>query len=206
MFSKLFALLVVGAIFVGATNILFSQKYSLSTDKSKIEWDARKVVGGHNGTINVSAGSFEMKGTKITNADFTVDMTSLKDLDLTDGGYNTKLVGHLKSEDFFSTDKFATSNFKFKSAKLEKESKNGNDFENTYEVTGDLIIKGKSNPITMKVLIKSQAGNLEAYSTFKVDRLKYDIKYGSKNFFENLGDKAIDNEFTLKLSFVFIKA
>jgi polyisoprenoid-binding protein YceI len=206
MFSKFLSLIVVGAIFVATTNIMLSQKYQLSTEKSKIEWDAKKVVGGHNGVVNVLAGSIEMNGKEIANANFTVDMPSIKVLDLTDPGYNGKLTGHLKSEDFFSTDKFKTSIFTFKSSKLVKETKNGNEFENTYEVNGDLNIKGKSNPVALKVLVKSQNGNVEAYSTFKVDRLAYDIKYGSKNFFEGLGDKAIDNEFTLKLSFVFIKS
>ncbi len=206
MFSKILSLIVVCAIFVGATNIMFSQKYVLSTDKSKVEWDAKKIVGGHNGTISVSGGLIELQDNKILNAEFNVDMTSIKCIDLTDAGYNGKLIGHLKSEDFFSTDKFAISSFKFTSAKLVKESKNGLDFENTYDVVGELVIKGKSNPINLKVLVKSQNGNIEAYSTFKVDRLKYDIKYASKNFFEGLGDKTIDNEFKLKLSFLFAKA
>jgi hypothetical protein len=38
-----------------------------------------------------------------------------------------------------------------------------------------------------------------------VDRTKFDIKYGSGSFFDNLGDKAIDNDFTLDLNLQFAK-
>lgn len=33
-----------------------------------------------------------------------------------------------------------------------------------------------------------------------VDRAKYDVRYGSTSFFDSLGDKAIMDDFTLKVS------
>ena len=42
-----------------------------------------------------------------------------------------------------------------------------------------------------------------ATTTFNVDRTKYDIKYGSKSFFASIGDKAINDEFELKIALKF---
>lgn len=36
----------------------------------------------------------------------------------------------------------------------------------------------------------------------KVNRTKYDIKYGSKSFIADIGDKAIDDDFILNISLV----
>ena len=35
-----------------------------------------------------------------------------------------------------------------------------------------------------------------------IDRTKYNIKYGSKTFFDNIGDKAINDEFELDVNLV----
>jgi hypothetical protein len=40
-------------------------------------------------------------------------------------------------------------------------------------------------------------------TAFKVDRTKYDIKYGSGSFFDNLGDKAISDDFELAVALKF---
>jgi len=42
-----------------------------------------------------------------------------------------------------------------------------------------------------------------AKASLKIDRTLYDIRYGSNNFFENLGDKAINNEFDLEVTLQF---
>ena len=98
-----------------------------------------------------------------------------------------KLQGHLSSDDFFSVEKFNEA--KFVITKINKvDGKN-------YNITGDLTIKGITNPITFDAVVMNDS----AKSTLKIDRTKFDIKYGSGSFFEGLGDKAIDNEFTLNL-------
>jgi len=118
-------------------------------------------------------------------------MNSLSCSDLKAGEGKEKLEGHLKSADFFGTDKYATSTLVFKTV-----ASKGN---NVYTVTADLTIKDKTNPVTFDLTVK---GNT-ASAALKVDRTKYDIKYGSGSFFDNLGDKAIDNEFELKVALVF---
>ena len=76
---------------------------------------------------------------------------------------------------------------------------------NNTTVTGKLTIKGIANNITFPANVKVIKGTLVAFADVKVDRTKYEIKYGSKNFFEGLGDKAISDEFLLKLKIVATK-
>jgi hypothetical protein len=44
-----------------------------------------------------------------------------------------------------------------------------------------------------------------AIATIRIDRTKYDIKYGSKSFIEGIGDKAIDDEFEMQVNLVAMK-
>ena len=71
--------------------------------------------------------------------------------------------------------------------------------ENHHEVTAELIIKGISNPITFDMHIE----NNEAMAKLTIDRTKYDIRYRSDSFFDNLGDIAINNDFDLNIKLKF---
>ncbi len=166
------------------------QTKKIDAGKSKINWVGKKVTGQHEGTVNFKEGSLLFKASKLAGGTFTVDMTSLTSTDLT-GDYQGKLNGHLKSEDFFGTEKNPTATLVFKKIAVKSAG--------VYTVTADLTIKGKTNPVTFDLTATSNT----AATTFKIDRTKYDIKYGSGSFFDNLGDKAIDNEFELKVALVF---
>ncbi|MCW2118544.1 YceI family protein [Flavobacterium sp. 7A] len=173
-----------------STATINAQAKKIDVSKSNISWVGKKVTGKHNGVVNFKDGLIILKANKVVGGKFTVDMTSLTATDLT-GEYQAKLNGHLKSEDFFATDKFTTSTLVIK--KIAATSKD------VYAVTADLTIKGKTNPVTFDLIVK---GNT-ASAKFNVDRTKYDIKYGSGSFFDNLGDKAISNEFELAVDLKF---
>jgi polyisoprenoid-binding protein YceI len=167
-----------------------AQTKKIDVAASKIEWLGKKVTGKHNGTVNFKDGALVLKNGKLVGGTFTVDMTSLTATDLT-GEYKDKLDGHLKAEDFFGTTKFPTATLVFK--------KIGAKSASVYTVTADLTIKGITNPVTFDMTVNSD----NATTTFNVDRTKYHIKYGSKSFFESIGDKAISDEFQLKVSLKF---
>lgn len=179
------------ALFVAAATTVSGQSKKIDVAKSKISWVGRKVTGQHEGTVSLKEGSFVIKSGKVTGGSFTVDMNSINVTDLKAGEGKEKLEGHLKSEDFFGTDKYATATLVFKTI---KDKGNG-----VYGVTADLTIKGKTNPVSFDLTVK---GNT-ATTKFNVNRTKYDIKYGSGSFFDNLGDKAINDEFEVAATIVF---
>jgi polyisoprenoid-binding protein YceI len=160
-------------------------KKQVKVSESNVTWKGYKVTGEHNGSIKLESGFLEMKGKKLIGGEFVVDMTTLSNNDLESGNGKEKLEGHLKSADFFGVDANPTSKLVFTSVKPMN--------DNSYTVTGDLTIKGITKPVT---LVVSMFEN-KATATIKVNRTNFDIKYGSGSFFDNLGDKAIYDDFDL---------
>jgi polyisoprenoid-binding protein YceI len=167
-----------------ATEPVANEKRSVNTEKSTVTWKAYKVTGSHTGTIDLTSGALMFDGNTLTGGEFEVDMSSLTATDL-EGEYKDKLVGHLKSDDFFSVANHPTSTLVFTGVKATG--------KNSYEVTGDLTIKGITKPITFDLSVYGS----KATATMKVDRSEYDVRYGSDTFFDNLGDKTIYDEFDL---------
>lgn len=159
-------------------------KKEIKKDKSKVVWKGYKVTGSHEGLIDIKSGFLTFNADKLVGGEFVIDMTTISSTDL-QGEYKGKLDGHLKSDDFFGVANHPTATLVFK-----KVSASG---KNAYHVTGDLTIKGKTNPITFTISIY---GN-KATASLKVDRAKYDVRYGSTSFFDGLKDKAIYDEFDL---------
>jgi len=164
--------------------------YTVDASKSTITWVGKKVTGSHNGTIALKSGTLNVNGKSVTGGGFIIDMTSIKDAD-----GSAKLEGHLKADDFFGADKFPTSNFV-----ITKVAGSGANVT----VTGNLTIKGITKPLTFPATVAVNADGTITATAAKivVDRTKYDIKYGSKSFFESIGDKAIYDEFELAVKLV----
>jgi polyisoprenoid-binding protein YceI len=174
-----------------------AQNLEVNTTASNLEWVGSKVGGKHNGTVDIKSGTLATKNGVVTGGEFLIDMTSIKCLDLTNAEYNGKLVGHLKSEDFFNVEKFNTAKLVItKVAKLKTPTKEAN-----FQVTANLTIKGITQEIVFLALIQPNGKGMKATASFVVDRSKFDVRYGSKSFFENIGDKAISNdmEFTVNI-------
>jgi polyisoprenoid-binding protein YceI len=178
---------LMAAAMVAFVTLSFTQgsgSKTVDTAKSKVVWKGYKVTGSHTGTINIQSGSLEFKEDKLVGGNFVIDMTSITCTDL-EGEYKGKLEGHLKSDDFFAVQSYKTANLVF--TKVKSTGKN------SYMVTGDMTIKGNTNPVTFEMSIY---GN-KATANLKIDRSKFDVQYGSTSFFEGLKDKAIYDEFDL---------
>lgn len=166
---------------------LTAQNKKINVEKSTINWVGKKVTGQHDGTINFSSGTLVFENNKLKGGSFEVDMTSIAVKDLEAGKGKEKLEGHLKSSDFFGVEKFNTATLVFKTI--------GSKGSDIYSVTADLTIKGITEPVKFDIAL----GATSARTSLKINRTKYDIKYGSGSFFDNLGDKAIDDDFELTI-------
>ena len=175
--------------------------YTLNTDSSSMEWYAEKVTGKHNGTIRFSSGEFYNNHGNFT-GNFVVDMNSIVNKDVESEEHKKKLEGHLKSEDFFDVAKFPKATFVLNSLTvLPAPTKDGY----THAAKGMLTIKDKTNEVTFYTSMRMQGNSIFASGSGVIDRSKFDVKYGSKSFFEDIGDKAIYDEFTLKFGIVAAK-
>lgn len=172
------------------TATLSAQTKPIDIKKSSITWTGKKVTGEHVGTVNFKDGAVVLKNKKVVGGTFTADMTTLSNTDQSGSG-KTKLEGHLKSADFFSTDDFKTATLVFKTI--------GEKSPGLYSVTADLTIKGKTNPVKFELYVKGKTATTE----FSVNRTKFGIQYGSGSFFEDLGDRTIYDDFDLKVQLYF---
>lgn len=165
--------------------------FDVELEKSDLKWNASKVVGEHYGTIKLKSGQMLVDKDKVTGGNFVIDMTSI---DCTD---NAKVGAHLRNDDFFAVDKHPTATFDIKSVKPIAKAEAG---KPNYTVAGDLTIKGITHPISFPATITVKKGMANAVADVTVNRVKYDIRYRSSSFFENLGDKAINDDFKLALN------
>jgi polyisoprenoid-binding protein YceI len=171
--------------------------YKVDTQKSLISWNGKKVTGEHSGNIKLNGGTLTATGTSISKGSFTINMNTITCTDL-QGEWADKLVGHLKADDFFGVEKYPTSTFVITKV---TPAANG-----TLTVNGNLTIKGITKAVSFPASVAMNGNTLTAIAKgVKVDRTKYDIRYGSKSFFDSIGDKAIDDEFTLDITLVATK-
>jgi polyisoprenoid-binding protein YceI len=163
------------------------QKFEIAVAQSNIDWTGRKVTGAHWGTIAVKQGSLSINDGKLTGGKFVIDTASIKILDITDPATNAQFYGHLASDDFFSIDQYPEANFEITSV-------------NDNHVTGNLTIKGITHPISFDAAVQVNGDTVTASGKIVVDRTKYGIKFRSGNFFTNLGDTLIYNDFDLNVN------
>lgn len=172
---------------------LESVKYMADPSNSSIEWKGFKPTESHNGTINLESGVFSIKEDVIESGTFLIDMNSIVVLDIpADKKGNANLVGHLKNEDFFDAEKYPNAVFEVTGF----ETKDGQAM-----LSGNFTMKEQKNNITIPVSISTEGDMLTLTSeTFTIDRSKWNVKYGSESFFDNLGDKVISNDIELKFN------
>ncbi len=189
---KKLLLLPVLAILAMAAQV--ADTYKVDTAASNIAWTGYKVTGKHTGYVKVQSGSLTWEGGKLTGGSFDIDMNSITDTDL-EGEYAGKLVGHLKSEDFFGVAKYPTS--KFVITRVIPQDSKGN-----YKIIGNLTIKSTTKEIKFLANATESNGTITATGKITVDRSEFDVRYGSGSFFDGLGDKTIYDEFDLQVSLV----
>jgi polyisoprenoid-binding protein YceI len=170
----------------------------VNTASSTMTWNAKKVGGEHTGTIKLANGTLEVSGRKLVGGSFDIDMTTITVTDITDPGSNQKLTGHLKSDDFFSSEKHPTSTFKITKVVPVAKAKAG---APNYTITGDMTIKGITNAITFPATVKVTGNTAEADAKIELDRTKWDIKYRS-GMLGTAADKVIYDTFTIDLKLV----
>lgn len=166
------------------------ETYTVSVAESTVVWKAYKVGGGHEGTVNIQKGTLTTDGDNLIGGSFTLDMTSITNTDM-EGKGKGNLEGHLKSPDFFAVEEFATASFVITNVVPQGDKQ---------KVTGTMVIKNIAQEISFLADVKVENGTISASADMKIDRAKFNVRYGSGSFFDNLGDKVIYDEFDLSVN------
>ena len=206
LLPALFAVAIIGAAPVASAQKMNSAKmatnapaYKLQPQLSTLGWEGKAVTHGHNGSMNFTDGELLVKGNALVGGTVTVDMKSMKALDIKDAESQGKFVGHMSSDDFFGAEKFPTSTFKIVSVTPIKGA--AKDADNA-TIAGDMTIKGVTQRLSFPAKVGVKGGVAAASGKVTIDRTKFGLKYGSKTFFDSIGDKAIYDNFDLTFNVI----
>ena len=162
--------------------------YSINPDQSIIVWTGREVTTSkHFGNIYFASGQFEVKSGLISSGEFVVDMTTIDNQDLPEER-RARLEAHLKSDDFFSVESHPTALLSILSSESLADGK--------WLVSGELTIKTFTHPVEFEMLNSNDGWK----ANLVFDRSKYEVKFRSGTFFENLGDKLIYDDIELAIN------
>jgi len=179
-------------------------EFNANIDKSTIEWLGTKPTGTHFGTVGLSDGKIFVDKNKVTGGTLVIDLNSIEVHDIEEPALNDRLLGHLKSADFFYVDSFPTATFQI--ASLEKISdavKSEDGIVPTHLVKGNLTMRGITKGITFPAAIEVKDNLVYVESSqFMINRTNWNVNYGSKSIFAELKDNFIHDEMGIKIEFV----
>lgn len=179
---------------IAVTDSVSGETLKIDTTASIVEWVATKVTGYHTGTVKVSGGELNVQDTNITGGNFILNMNSIavtgpkgsKEKD------NNKLLGHLKSPDFFEVAvnpeaRFVITSVKPFSGTVKQEDETRQESISKYKVTnpthtisGNLTIKSITKNIEFPARITNIGDTLNAIAKFNIDRTQWNIVYPGK--------------------------
>lgn len=188
-------MILAGLMSVGAITMSKNDKFvtkSVNVSNSVVAWKGQKVLGSHTGFISLKSGDLQFSEVgSLAGGQFAIDMTTITNTDLK-GDTAAKLIGHLKSDDFFGVANHPVATFKI--TKIVSKGTPGD-----YKVIGELTIKD----ITKEIKFEANITDSQATASITVDRSDFNVRYGSGTFFSNLGDKTIYDEFDLDITLIY---
>ncbi len=185
---------------VDELDILADADFSASPDNSTISWVGFKTYsdGKHNGTINLKDGSFKVENGELVGGTFTIDMNSIVCLDLADNEeYQAKLVGHLKSDDFFGVEEYPEARFSITGVEASPNDEKGT----SHIISGNLSMRDQTKNITFpaKVSVSENGVTLEA-PEFAIDRKQWNVMFRASTIEGVAKDQLIDDNILLELN------
>ena len=163
--------------------------YNIENETSYVTWTGREVsTSFHYGTIDLASGQFELSEGLISSGEFVVDMSTIKNQDLSSEFAQDRLETHLKSDDFFSVEAYPTAKISISQSAIISEGK--------WLVSADLTIKNFTHPIEFEMVNSVEGWN----ASLVFDRSLYEVKFRSGTFFEMLGDKMIYDDIELEIN------
>jgi len=140
-------------------------------------------VSNHSGTLKIKQGRILlMKDKNFTGGRIEINMATMTNTDLSDPGKKERLIGHLRSKDFFDIEHFPTASLSIKSSKLIGKT---NDGLYNVQITGDLTIKSTTKPITFNAIIDLDSKVKKATGTLTFNRTDFGVQYRAEMHLDN---------------------
>ena len=169
--------------------------YNLLIDSSKVAWLGTELTTNtHFGSLRAKSGNLKIDKDGGVVGNIIIDMQSIIVEDLK-GRSKEVLESHLKSDDFFGSNNFPTATLEFRS--LNRYNNDGGHIFN-----GNLTIKGITNEVEFSAKLIKQTPLLHAVGKLVFDRSKFNVRFRSGSFFDDLGDKLILDDIEVDINLI----
>ena len=181
--------------------------YAVMSGETELEWTGTKTLIADyedTGTVEVASGTVTVSDGNVTAAEVVVDMNTIA-VDSTDNENQppSRLETHLKSGDFFGVEEFPTATLVVTEVSDPTPTPGVLAGRFKKQVTADLTIKGQTHEIVFPATVYETDNNqLIVDAELTVDRSRYNVRFGSSSFFDDLGDSVIGDNFTLDVHLV----
>ncbi|WP_276498687.1 YceI family protein [Pontibacter litorisediminis] len=185
--------------------------FVIDTARSKVTWIGAKMTGRHNGLIDIQQGELFMTDSLVTGGNIELNMTTVRAADKTiDQKSNQKLTDHLRSPDFFDSERYPSASFELTGiAPYDSTDEQVSGVVPRYDehrvknpshrITGNLTIRSQTKSVSFPARVTLEDSLLRAKANFNIDRTKWGLVYRSDN---SLGDKTIRPEVNIGLDIV----
>lgn len=195
-------LLIILSILFLAINLSAQEKitfYNANLDKSYVKWEGKKFTGSHWGKVKLDSSYIETRNGKISGGVFIVSMSTIDNEDVKNESERSKLIKHLKADDFFGVETFPIAKMVIIKAMPSPKAKKGSP---NYTIIADLTIKDSTHKITFPAEVIFNSGKIISKAKFTFDRTNYGIKFNSKKYMPNIGDYLIYDDVTLNINLI----
>lgn len=181
------------------TEMVASAQYNVDAASSVVNWEGAKLAGTHTGTIPVTNGQLMVANGNIVGGKFVMDIRELTNTDMPADQGGDKLVGHLKSPDFFDVENHPMANFTITKVQAVEAPEDGR----THDITGNLTLKGQTRSVTIPSTVTMEGDMIKASTPkFTIDRMEWGIEYGNGSIADLAKDKVINDEVGLEIMLV----
>lgn len=184
-----------------STAMAQAESFNVNLTTSSIEWLGVKPTGQHNGTVNITEGKLDVKDGAVVGGTFTIDLKTIKVLDLTDAKMNAKLTGHLNSADFFDTENHPVAKFEITAvAPFTGTLTAETTVKPTHTITGNLTMRGQTKSISFPAQVTVSGTSVSAVTPqFLIDRTQWGVNFKSKTIDAKFKDDFINDEMGLTI-------
>jgi polyisoprenoid-binding protein YceI len=171
------------------------KQLTVDIQESFLEWTGSKPTGKHDGTVLLREGTIDLSDGNLIGGRFVLEMNTIKVLDIEDPETNEKLRSHLVHEDFFNVDSFPTATFVITGV----EAVQGENI--THRISGNLTMRGVTRSIAFNAHVKTDEHVFSATTPkFILNRAEWNVRYGSRSFFNDLKDNFVHDDIGLKIN------
>ncbi len=175
----------------------------LDTAACTLIWIGTKPTGEHKGSFQFQDGELFVKDSSVTGGSFTINIASLRNLDLNaQPDMKKQLEDELKGVNFFDAGQYPTAKFEVTEVTPYHPAETDESVllkDATHMVRGNLTMKNATKNITFPAKIVFEKGKVRAAANFNIDRTQWGMTYRAD---KSLQDKLINSVVNIQFELI----